>query len=85
MFGAIVGTVMLVVGLALIIPELALDSPADLLWSLLGSRNNNLFALIDIHIRARWPDTKLAAILFYGGLFFLVVSGIGFWRSASSS
>lgn len=67
-FGMIAGVVMAIVGFALIIPELAIDSPTELLWSLLGPGRSNFFALIDTHIREGWPETKPAAVLFYGGL-----------------
>jgi len=81
-FGMIVGVAMAIVGFALIIPELAIDSPTELLLSLLGSGRGNFFGLIDTHIREGWPETKLAAVLFYGGLITMVLAGIGFWIDA---
>ncbi|HEX7858931.1 MAG TPA: hypothetical protein VF773_01250 [Verrucomicrobiae bacterium] len=68
-FLALVGSVMFVVGLALIIPELAIDSPLELLISLFSRRwEQSLLAIIHAHILAGWPETKLAAVLYFSGM-----------------
>ena len=68
-FLALVGSVMFIVGLALIIPELAIDSPLELLISLFSRRwEQSLLAIIHAHILEGWPETKLAAVLYYGGM-----------------
>ena len=58
---------MFVVGFARIVPELAIDSPLDLLLCFFRPGSADFFELVHAHIREGWPDTKLDAVLFYGG------------------
>ena len=67
-FCGLIGVVMFVVGLARIVPELAIDSPLDLLLCFIKPGTANFLELIHAHIRDGWPETKLDAVLFYGGL-----------------
>ena len=68
-FCGLVGVVMLVVSLAIVVPELALDSPLELLLSLVSPlRGDSLFEMVDVHIQEGWPETKVVGFLFYGGL-----------------
>ena len=64
----LIGVVMFVVGFARIVPELAIDSPLDLLLCFFWPRTASFFELVHAHIREGWPETKLDAVLFYGGL-----------------
>jgi uncharacterized membrane protein len=74
-----VGFVMLVVGLAMIVPELAIDSPLDLLISLVSRRaDHSFFWLVHAHIQEGWPETRVAAFFYYGGLVFIGVAGLVF-------
>lgn len=60
---------MLVVSLAIVVPELALDSPLELLLSLVSPlRGDSLFEMVHVHIQEGWPETKVVGFLFYGGL-----------------
>ena len=78
--GAFVGFVMLVVGLAVIIPELAIDSPLELLCSFItNSWDRNFFSLVHTHIREGWPETRIAAVLYYGGLSLLASAALAYW------
>jgi hypothetical protein len=67
-FCGLVGVVMFVVGFARIVPELAIDSPLDLLLCLFRPGSAGFFELVQAHLREGWPETKLDAVLFYGGL-----------------
>ena len=68
-FCGLVGVVMLVVSLAIVVPELALDSPLELLLSLVSPlRGDSLFEMVHVHIQEGWPETKVVGFLFYGGL-----------------
>lgn len=63
------GGVMLIVALARILPELAMESPLELLKSFVPSGGEpGFFSLVHAHIREGWPDTKIDAVLFYGGI-----------------
>jgi hypothetical protein len=65
----LVGSVMVVVGLARIVPELAIDSPLDLLLCFITRRGgSDFFTLVHAHITEGWPETKIDAVLLYGGL-----------------
>jgi len=67
-FCGLLGFAMLVVGLARIVPELAIDSPLDLLLCFfMRTGTANFFELVHAHIKEGWPETKLDAVLFYGG------------------
>ena len=69
-----VGFVMLMVGLAMIVPELAIDSPLELLISLVSRRaERGFFWLVHAHIQEGWPETKVAAFFYYGGLIFIIL------------
>ena len=60
---------MLVVGLARIVPELAIDSPLELLFCFtVRTPTGNFFELVHAHIKEGGPETKLDAVLYYGGL-----------------
>lgn len=66
---------MLVVGLARIVPELAIDSPLELLFCLIAwTPTGNFFELVHAHIKEGWPETKLDAVLYYGGLACIAVT-----------
>ena len=67
-FTALVGSVMLVVAMGLILPELAIDSPLELLISLVSLRGRSVFTLAHEHIQEGWPETRVAGFLYYGGL-----------------
>lgn len=72
-FLAIVGFIMVIVALGLLLPRLAIDSPWELLMSLIGSdRTGNFLQLAREHIRAEWPHSMGIAVLLYGGLILLV-------------
>jgi len=69
------GFVMIVAGLARIVPELAIDLPLGLLLSLMSRRwEGNLLELVHAHIQAGWPETRLDAVLLYGGLICLAIT-----------
>jgi hypothetical protein len=65
-----VGFVMLVVGQAMIVPELAIDSQLDLLVCL---AKGGLFSLVHDFIQEGWPETRVAAFFYYGGLIFIIL------------
>lgn len=67
-FCALAGFVMVVVSLAWIVPELAMDSSLELLLSLVSCRGENIFTLAHTHIQEGWPETKVLGFLYYGGV-----------------
>jgi hypothetical protein len=68
-FGGLVSIVMIIVALARIVPELAIDSPLDLLLCFITRRGgSDFFTLVHAHITEGWPETKIDAVLLYGGL-----------------
>ena len=74
-----VGFVMLVVGLAMIVPELTIDSPLELLISFVRPiAGSSFWSLVHAHIQEGWPETKAAAFFYYGGLIFIGMAGLVF-------
>ncbi len=79
-FCMLAGLAMFVVAVAQLLPEIGVENPMELLESLFGwDRENDVFNLIQQHIREGWPHTKPLAIMFHGGWLLMLGPALLSW------
>ena len=78
-FLGVVGLLLFAAGFFMLLPQVIVGSPWELLLAILSPRRGwQVLHLIETHIQANWPDTKWVGSVYYAGVGLLLIAAVLF-------